>query len=216
MLTILLVFLFLYAWWRLFSKEVSNIPGPLCIPFLGCPLWLTSKRGFLDWLTHPSVIKNPISFIQIGPTVKYYIINDFRILKELFSKEEFSRRSAADFQLKHRFVTVNKPDGIMLTNGDQWSHQRRFALKTLKDFGFGKQSLESTINTEIDEMITKYSLHQGDIKIGSDFNIPVISILWKIVSGSRITMDSTESVRMVELVNEIFAKGNQVEFSIIR
>ena len=104
----------------------------------------------------------------------------------------------------------------MLTNGDQWSHQRRFALKTLKDFGFGKQFLESTINTEIDEMITKYSLHQGDIKIGSDFNIPVISILWKIVSGSRITMDSTESVRMVELVNEIFAKGNQVEFSIIR
>ena len=207
MLTILLVFLFLYAWWRLFSKEVSNIPGPLCIPFLGCPLWLTSKRGFLDWLTHPSVIKNPISFIQIGPTVKYYIINDFRIMKELFSKEEFSHRSAADFQLKHRFVTVNKPDGIMLTNGDQWSHQRRFALKTLKDFGFGKQFLESTINTEIDEMITKYSLHQGDIKI---------SILWKIVSGSRITMDSTESVRMVELVNEIFAKGNQVEFSIIR
>ncbi len=210
MLTILLVFLFLYAWWRLFSKE-----GPLCIPFLGCPLWLTSKRGFLDWLTHPSVIKNPISFIQIGPTVKYYIINDFRIMKELFSKEEFSHRSAADFQLKLRFVTVNKPDGIMLTNGDQWSHQRRFALKTLKDFGFGKQSLESTINTEIEEMITKYSLHQGDIKIGSDFNIPVISILWKIVSGSRITINSTEAVRMVELVNGIFAKGNQVEFSII-
>ena len=215
MLTILLVFLFLYAWWRWFSWEVSNIPGPLCIPFLGCPLWFTSKRGVLDWLTHPSVIKNPISFIQIGPTVKYYIINDFRIVKELFSKEEFSHRSAVDFQLKHRFVTVNKPEGIMLTNGDQWSHQRRFALKTLKDFGFGKQSLESTINTEIDEMITKYSLHQGDIKIGSDFNIPVISILWKIVSGSRITMDSTESVRMVKLVNEIFAKGNQVEFSII-
>ena len=77
----------------------------------------------------------------------------------------------------------------MLTNGDQWSHLQRSVLKTLKDFDFGKHPLENTINTEIDQMITKYSLHHGDIKIGSHFNIPVISILWKIVTGSRITMD---------------------------
>ena len=30
-------------------------------------------------------------------------------------------------------------------------------LKTLKDFDFGKQSLENTINTEIDQMITKFT-----------------------------------------------------------
>ena len=41
-------------------------------------------------------------------------------------------------------------------------------LKTLKDFDFGKQSLENTINTEIDQMITKFT--PRDIKIGSHYS----------------------------------------------
>ena len=55
------------------------------------------KRGFLDCLTQPSGVKNPISFIQIERTFKYYIINEFNSMKELFSKEAFTHRSAADF-----------------------------------------------------------------------------------------------------------------------
>ena len=34
--------------------------------------------------------------------------------------------------------------------------QRRFSLKTLKDFGFGRQSLEVAINTEIDILIEDF------------------------------------------------------------
>ena len=104
-------------------------------------------------------------------------------------------------------MEVDKPSGIILTNGEQWSNQRRFALKNLRDFGFGKQSLEGVMNYEIDELIDGYRSRSGDILISTDFNIPIISILWQIVAGSRITLEDSESVKMVDLVTELFSKG---------
>ena len=45
------------------------------------------------------------------------------------------------------FVTTFK--GIIWTSGPQWSTQRRFSLKTLKDFGFGKDRIEDSIHFEV-------------------------------------------------------------------
>ena len=45
--------------------------------------------------------------------------------------------------------------GIISSDGQLWQEQRRFALKHLKDFGFGKAGLEGVIQEEAEE-ITKY------------------------------------------------------------
>ena len=48
---------------------------------------------------------------------------------------------------------ASKPDeanaGIVFTHGKQWTEQRRFALKTLRDFGFGKSAMENIILDEV-------------------------------------------------------------------
>ena len=44
--------------------------------------------------------------------------------------------------------------GIIWTSGTQWSTQRRFSLKTLKDFGFGKDRIEDSIHFEVSEDLT--------------------------------------------------------------
>ena len=88
--------------------------------------------------------------------------------------------------------------------------QRRFSLKTLKDFGFGKQSLESAINTEIDELIEIFKTHQGDdYLLQNDFNIPIINILWKMIAGYRFTQreEHAEGLRAVKSVSDIFSTG---------
>ena len=46
--------------------------------------------------------------------------------------------------------------GIIHTEGNHWMTQRRFSLKTLKDFGFGRKSLEGAISTEIDLIIEEF------------------------------------------------------------
>ena len=40
-------------------------------------------------------------------------------------------------------------------DGNVWTVQRRFALKQLKDLGFGRKSLDSVMIQEVDEVIDK-------------------------------------------------------------
>ncbi len=35
--------------------------------------------------------------------------------------------------------------GLMFSNGQEWVEQRRFATRSLKDFGFGTMSMEEVI-----------------------------------------------------------------------
>ena len=80
-------------------------------------------------------------------------------MKELFAREDFSGRPVSKFLEENRFFG-KLPQGILNTEGHQWITQRRFALKTLKDFGFGKKSLEATVNIEIDEIIRQFLINQ--------------------------------------------------------
>ena len=113
------------------------------------------------------------------------------------------------FTQTHRFIEPDKPVGIICNTGEGWSTQRRFSLKTLRDFGFGKKTLEDSINTEIDDIIERYASSRGDVLIESEFNRPMINILWQIVAGRRITPDDKEACEMVDTVNDLFIKGEQ-------
>lgn len=43
--------------------------------------------------------------------------------------------------------------GLLQSSGPEWVEQRRFALRQLRDLGFGKSSMEDTINDEVDKLV---------------------------------------------------------------
>jgi len=48
-----------------------------------------------------------------------------------------------------------KNRGILFCDGDHtWNEQRRFALRNLRDFGFGKESMEVLLINELQELIS--------------------------------------------------------------
>ena len=127
--------------------------------------------------------------------------------QELFSRDEFSGRPTSAFHRENLFFG-DGPEGIIQTEGSHWSAQRRFSLKTLKDFGFGKQSLETTVNHEIDLITDTFLAHEDeDYLLSQDFSVPIINILWQLIAGYRFTKENDHGLRVVENVNEAMATG---------
>ena len=94
------------------------------------------------------------SFLNLGHST-FIIINDFQLAKELFAKNEFSARLQTVW---HRYVRGHKGRnlGIVNTSGEVWQEQRRFALKHLRDLGFGRRSLDAVIHDEANDVIKRY------------------------------------------------------------
>ena len=48
---------------------------------------------------------------------------------------------------------IESLQGIITSDGLRWQEHRRFALKHLKDFGFGKIGLEGVIQEEAEDIV---------------------------------------------------------------
>lgn len=46
--------------------------------------------------------------------------------------------------------------GIFVTQGAEWQERRRFALKTLKEFGFGHDKMEVILQKNVQELVENF------------------------------------------------------------
>ena len=56
---------------------------------------------------------------------------------------------------------LGRKHGLLFNDGQSWKAQRRYALKTLKDFGFGKKGLEGVLVEEADRLADQPILCQS-------------------------------------------------------
>jgi cytochrome P450 len=159
----------------------------------------------LDWVLDTRVTRHRLATVTLGNSI--VVINDYELSKELFDKEEFSGRPRPPMA-PHRFSN-NEPEGIIHTQGQQWTTQRRFSLKTLKDFGFGRKSIEESIYFEVDEMIDSSFSGSGDICLGNDFNIPIINVLWRMVANKRFSPSEPHNLKLIDMVSFMFENGRK-------
>jgi methyl farnesoate epoxidase/farnesoate epoxidase len=74
-----------------------------------------------------------------------------------------------------------------VSEGEAWESHRRFTLRHLRDFGFGKNRMENLIMEEVTEVLSSFK-NQLDrpLVVDRNFTLAVLNALWTITSGERL------------------------------
>lgn len=105
---------------------------------------------------------------------------------------------------------------MFFSNGRLWQEQRRFTLRHLRDFGFGKTSMEGLIHEEAEECINsiKKSVKEAGpscvININDKFAVSILNILWSIMAGTRYRHDDDKLKKLLNTIQESFRSGNVI------
>ena len=88
-----------------------------------------------------------------------------------------------------------------MMQGKYWKEQRRYLLRNLRDFGFGKSSMEDALQEEVQKLID-YLKPKSDkpIIINRLMNIAVLNALWYILSSEKMELGNK---RIEELLSAL-------------
>lgn len=91
--------------------------------------------------------------------------------------------------------------GINTSDGELWEIHRRFLIRQLREFGFGKSSMEQLIIEELDELLKTFEKKEATgteiTGLDSIFRLPVINSLWKILTSNRFEHDDSKTLSLV-------------------
>jgi hypothetical protein len=104
---------------------------------------------------------------------------------------------------------------VFFTDGDLWKHQRRFTLRHLRDFGFGKQKMDDYIHEEVSilfdaiDRIAKQRNHRdAGLDLLTIMPAVAINILWYIIAGAKHDLEDENFMQLTKLVLQFFRLGD--------
>ena len=96
--------------------------------------------------------------------------------------------------------------GIVFSNGSYWREQRKFLSKNLKDFGFGKASLETLLDEEVLKLCQHLRNKSEDglvpVSLIQPLKVVIISILWTILFGEQRALNDPKLSKLINLIDE--------------
>ena len=115
-------------------------------------------------------------------------VGDFDSLNYLVNLADMQGRLSPAFKPKTRDDRNVKPGqevpGVLFSEGNIWFEQRRFTLRTLRDFGFGKAGMEEMISEEVQLFIEEIRKSEAQpFDFGNKFNLPILNALWAVHRG---------------------------------
>lgn len=167
-----------------------------------------------------------------GNIVGFYVGNepqvavaDFNTIKDLMKRDDTaSRPKLVPFQdlrpgcmdglygCIHGILDKENSEwfpGVIFSRGKAWADQRRFTLKVLRDFGFGKSSMEDTLLDEVDKLCDELKKSGGKaVDIGLKMNISILNALWAMLTGEKLPLNDPKLLLIVESFNAFLRSTN--------
>ena len=92
--------------------------------------------------------------------------------------------------------------------GNHWKEQRRYILRNLRDFGFGKASMEDGLLEEAQKLANYLKNNAGKpINLNRTMNVSVLNALWFILTGEKMDLNCPTSLKIVNLLDDFLRGG---------
>lgn len=198
------------------SRKPANFPpGPPWVPILGSALEidkLRKQKGSLVYATAElSKQYGPVVGIKVGRD-KQVICLGFDALKQMLTDDDFSGRPTGIF---YQARTWEKRRGIIFTDEEFWSEQRRFILRHLREFGFGRRDMGAMLEEEsgnlVQSMLDKLGGQKSAVlPMGNVFNISVLNTLWTMLAGVRYSSEDKKLKTLQKILTDLFLAVDMV------
>ncbi|XP_058811723.1 probable cytochrome P450 304a1 [Topomyia yanbarensis] len=136
----------------LFGRPPNFPKGPPRLPLLGgyaIMLMINYNHLHKAALKLSEFYRTNILGIYLGDFITI-VVNDLDVAKEVMNRTEFDGRS--DMFLARLRERNFQRRGIFFTQGPDWKEQRRFVLRHLRDYGFGRRFADLEAETESEVM----------------------------------------------------------------
>ncbi|KAL3875520.1 hypothetical protein ACJMK2_033465 [Sinanodonta woodiana] len=193
----------LIIWFYMSQVRKRLPPGPWHIPLIGNSWKLTADKDIRKSLRRLHKQYGDIYRLYMGPKL-VIIISGYETIKEVFVKRggEFSDRP--DFLLQ----LIGDNQGIASSSGELWTKLRKFTLKTLRSFGFGKTSLEVKIHTEVSILLSEIEKeNQNPFHIQDLVKPSVSNVINAMAFGEHFKRDDPTFAKMMRMLDESTENG---------
>ncbi|TKR59725.1 hypothetical protein L596_029357 [Steinernema carpocapsae] len=165
---VIVLVIFLIYWIRS-AKRKDLPPGPTPLPLLGNAhqlFWAYLKgKSHVDVFIEWKKIYGNVYTMYVGP-YHCVIIADYKTTMEAFLQNAEDHAGRVDIFM---FTKIRDNLGITFAKGPGWLEQRRFSLRTLRDFGFGRNIMQIRILEEF-----HHRTHKIDQLIDENLGKPII------------------------------------------
>ncbi|CAL8142838.1 unnamed protein product [Orchesella dallaii] len=186
------------------KKRGIKLPGPWGLPLVGNAFQI-GKRMHIT-LAKWGTKYGPMCKVKLGP-IEVVLVSDHQMAKEMLALDAFiGRTTPAEFTL-YEGETV----GIINSEGEIWEQQRRFVVRQLRDFGFGKTSMESIIMEEVNELGDRLASLKGEpvSNMKGFLSLATVNSLWSIVAGKRYSQDDPKLRALAHQLSGAFNEAGE-------
>nr|XP_003702355.1 PREDICTED: probable cytochrome P450 305a1 isoform X3 [Megachile rotundata] len=187
-----------------YNRPVKFPPGPRGLPIIGNILDVVNlvkeTKSLSDVWCRLAEKYGPVVGLKLGFDEPLIIVSGKAAITEMLHRSEFDGRPNS---FLFKFRTGGTRQGLLFTDTNVWHSQRRFILKTLKEFGFGRQTMEHVLQEDaimLTNIVTELTKTGTATSIQSIISAAVLSNLWLLIDGTKFDV-GMESPMLKEAIN---------------
>lgn len=194
-------------------KPTNFPPGPRWYPIVGSAIELERNRHRTGMLCKAMQhLKRQFNVdgvlgLKVGKDQLVVAISSDAI-REMMTNEDLDGRPTGPF---YETRTWGTRKGILLTDGEFWSDQRRFLVRHLKEFGFARRGMVDMIQNEAEHLFDDFrsivvAANGGPaaVKMQDAFGPYILNTLWTMMAGIRYSRDNLQLKHLQKMLHTLF------------